>query len=168
MESQPSSRTGENPPYGMIGGIEETSASFEARSAPRSYPTPILGSRPPVRGGKKVSMPLPSEPARGHDEAVVGVVAGYLSKFSLGRARRGVVGHKLRSPFARLMHASRSGSRKTSPVCPCPSRQCCRAAPARKDRPGGGLYPGTHGFDWAENRSQDGWRHLQYRPTHRR
>jgi hypothetical protein len=25
----------------MIGGIEETSASFEARSAPRSYPTPI-------------------------------------------------------------------------------------------------------------------------------
>jgi hypothetical protein len=36
---QPSSRTGENPPYGMIGEIEETSASFEARSAPRSYPT---------------------------------------------------------------------------------------------------------------------------------
>src|ERR1700736_1911945 len=29
--------TGENPPYGMIGGVEETSASFEARSAPRSY-----------------------------------------------------------------------------------------------------------------------------------
>jgi hypothetical protein len=41
LESQPSSRTGENPPYGMIGGIEETSASFEARSAPRSYPTSI-------------------------------------------------------------------------------------------------------------------------------
>src|SRR5712692_2873844 len=39
LESQPSSRTGENSPYGMIGGIEETSASFEARSAPRSYPT---------------------------------------------------------------------------------------------------------------------------------
>jgi hypothetical protein len=36
---QPSSRIGENPPYGMIGGIEETSASCEARSAPRSYPT---------------------------------------------------------------------------------------------------------------------------------
>ncbi len=36
---QPFSRTGENPPYGMIGRIEETSASFEARSAPRSYPT---------------------------------------------------------------------------------------------------------------------------------
>src|ERR1700756_4222267 len=43
LESQPSSRTGENPPYGMIGRVEETSASFEARSAPRSYPTPILG-----------------------------------------------------------------------------------------------------------------------------
>ncbi len=36
---QPSSRTGEKPPYGMLGGIEETSASFEARSAPRSHPT---------------------------------------------------------------------------------------------------------------------------------
>jgi hypothetical protein len=33
------SRTGENPPYGILGGIEETSASFEARSAARSYPT---------------------------------------------------------------------------------------------------------------------------------
>src|SRR5258707_6288074 len=33
------SSIGENPPYGMIGRIEETSASFEARSAPRSYPT---------------------------------------------------------------------------------------------------------------------------------
>jgi hypothetical protein len=41
LESQPSSRTGENPPYGMIGRIEETSASYEARSAPRSYPTTI-------------------------------------------------------------------------------------------------------------------------------
>ena len=33
----------ENPPYGMIGGIEETSASCEARSAPRSYPTVAAG-----------------------------------------------------------------------------------------------------------------------------
>src|SRR6202158_1754142 len=41
LDSQPSSRTGENSPYGMIGGIEETSASFEARSAPRSYPTRV-------------------------------------------------------------------------------------------------------------------------------
>jgi hypothetical protein len=38
LKGQPSSRTGENSPYGMRGGIEETSASFEARSAPRSYP----------------------------------------------------------------------------------------------------------------------------------
>src|SRR5215469_4635667 len=35
---QPSSRTGENPPYGMIGEVVETSASFEARSAPPPYP----------------------------------------------------------------------------------------------------------------------------------
>jgi hypothetical protein len=39
LKCQPSSRTGENPPYGMIGGTVETSASFEARSAPLSYPT---------------------------------------------------------------------------------------------------------------------------------
>ena len=36
---QPASRIGENPPYGMIGRVEETSALFEARSAPRLYPT---------------------------------------------------------------------------------------------------------------------------------
>jgi len=36
---EPSSRTGENPPYGMIGGMVETSASFEARYAPLSHPT---------------------------------------------------------------------------------------------------------------------------------
>ena len=39
LKSQPSSRTEENSPCGMIGGIVETSASFEARSAPRFYPT---------------------------------------------------------------------------------------------------------------------------------
>src|SRR5215468_2215089 len=39
---QPSSRIGENPPYGMIGRVEETSASFEARTAPRLYPTERL------------------------------------------------------------------------------------------------------------------------------
>src|SRR5215471_18394756 len=38
LTSQPSSRTGENPPYGMIGRVEETSASFEVRSAPRHLP----------------------------------------------------------------------------------------------------------------------------------
>src|SRR3954453_18273864 len=46
LTGQPSSRTGENPPYGMSGGIEETSASFEARSAPRSYPTFREGTAP--------------------------------------------------------------------------------------------------------------------------
>src|SRR6202795_4137465 len=39
LKSQPCSRTGENPQSGMLGGIEETAASFEARFAPRSYPT---------------------------------------------------------------------------------------------------------------------------------
>jgi hypothetical protein len=36
---QPLCRTGENPPYGILGETMETSASFEARSAPSSYPT---------------------------------------------------------------------------------------------------------------------------------
>jgi len=36
---QPLSRTGENPPYGILGETMETSASFEARSAPLPYPT---------------------------------------------------------------------------------------------------------------------------------
>ena len=36
---RPLSRTGENPPYGILGEAMETSASFEARSAPLPYPT---------------------------------------------------------------------------------------------------------------------------------
>ena len=36
---RPWSRTGENPPYGILGRTMETSASFEARSAPSSHPT---------------------------------------------------------------------------------------------------------------------------------
>ena len=36
---QPSSRNGENPPCGMIGGTMETAASGEVRNAPSSYPT---------------------------------------------------------------------------------------------------------------------------------
>ena len=38
-KGQPWSRTGENSPYGILGGTMETSASFEARSAPSSYQT---------------------------------------------------------------------------------------------------------------------------------
>ena len=38
-KGQPWSRTGENSPYGILGGTMETSASFEARSAPLPYPT---------------------------------------------------------------------------------------------------------------------------------
>src|SRR6516164_1442892 len=39
LKYRPSSRTGENPLSGMIGGTMETAASFEARFAPSSYPT---------------------------------------------------------------------------------------------------------------------------------
>jgi len=40
----------------MIGGIEETSASFEARSAPRSYPTEAVfaaGRQPAYRARER-------------------------------------------------------------------------------------------------------------------
>ena len=63
-DSQPSSRTGENPPYGMLGGIEETSASFEARSAPRSYPTGLRPAFDPVKPGL-MSRPRDSPQATG-------------------------------------------------------------------------------------------------------
>jgi hypothetical protein len=61
LKGQPSSRTGENPPYGMIGGIEETSASFEARSAPRSYPTDL--HRPRAVGSRQ-DAEHPKNPSR--------------------------------------------------------------------------------------------------------
>src|SRR5260221_2528906 len=54
-KSLPPTRIGKTPPYGMIGGIEETSASFEARSAPRSYPT---------RGAGLCYPPLSEDPPR--------------------------------------------------------------------------------------------------------
>jgi hypothetical protein len=52
---QPWSRTGENPPYGILGGAVETSASFEARSAPPPHPTPLSrgeGKRPRVTAAR--------------------------------------------------------------------------------------------------------------------
>ena len=55
---QPSSRIGENPPYGMIGRVEETSASCEARSAPRLYPT--AGAR------DETHVPTATAPPRTH------------------------------------------------------------------------------------------------------
>src|SRR6516164_1343425 len=57
---QPSSRIGENPPCGMIGRVEETSASFEARSAPRLYPTERLG----------VQFPGPTRPKCGYSSVL--------------------------------------------------------------------------------------------------
>jgi putative tryptophan/tyrosine transport system substrate-binding protein len=49
---QPSSRIGENPPYGMIGRVEETTASFEARV--RASTLPDCGGR----AMKRASLPL--------------------------------------------------------------------------------------------------------------
>ena len=43
----------ENPPYGILGRAMETSASFEARSAPSSYPTGSA-ARTVLCGGRSV------------------------------------------------------------------------------------------------------------------
>jgi len=48
---RPLSRTGENPLYGILGEAMETSASFEARSAPLPYPT-VSRARTDPRGGR--------------------------------------------------------------------------------------------------------------------
>src|SRR5215831_12715096 len=47
LRCQPCSRIGENPPYGMIGGIEETSAS--SKPDPRLDPTRLRGARDETR-----------------------------------------------------------------------------------------------------------------------
>jgi len=69
---QPFSRNGENSPYGMLGGIVETSASFEARSAPRSYPTGQEPLRPRAGGGYRLVSVQPASnhpgPARPSDD----------------------------------------------------------------------------------------------------
>jgi hypothetical protein len=65
LKCQPSSRIEENPPYGMIGGIEETSASYEARSAPRSYPTG--GGRPPPATRWRLATAVPTVAIRSSD-----------------------------------------------------------------------------------------------------
>ena len=47
LRCQPCSRIGENPPYGMIGGIEETSAS--SKPDPRLDPTRLRGAERNLR-----------------------------------------------------------------------------------------------------------------------
>src|SRR4030095_8953838 len=48
---RPSSRHGENPPYVILGRAMETSASFDARSAPLPYPTDSRGSQCSPKAG---------------------------------------------------------------------------------------------------------------------
>ena len=73
---RPSSRIGENPPYGMIGRIEETSASFEARYAPRSYPT-TLGSTAAIEARASLSQVHPQKPTcRPPARTSVGAICG--------------------------------------------------------------------------------------------
>src|SRR5262249_29984826 len=57
LKYRPSSRTGENPLSGMIGGTMETAASFEARFAPSSYPTGPLGQSGKDRSNRLLPAP---------------------------------------------------------------------------------------------------------------
>ena len=54
---RPLSRTGENPPYGILAEAMETSASFEARFAPLPYPTANERSYGSVRGERVTAVP---------------------------------------------------------------------------------------------------------------
>ena len=55
--------TGENPPYGILGEAMETSASFEARSAPLPYPT-ASSARTDLCGGRSAMVvPTASVPS---------------------------------------------------------------------------------------------------------
>jgi hypothetical protein len=65
LRCQPCSRIGENPPYGMIGGIEETSAS--SRPDPRLDPTRLRGAlsnERPYRDLRNVGANYPFERSR--------------------------------------------------------------------------------------------------------
>ena len=91
LTGQPSSRTGENPPYGMIGGIEETSASFEARSAPRSYPTERLGVKLPGPT-RRWRHPRPSTEGEAHvalfgERAITGIAVELENALESGEVR---------------------------------------------------------------------------------
>jgi hypothetical protein len=60
---RPLSRTGENPPYGISGEAMETSASFEARSAPLPYPT-ASSVRTDLCGGRSAMVVPTATPIR--------------------------------------------------------------------------------------------------------
>ena len=53
-----------NSPYGILGGMMETSASFEARLAPLSYPTTAKQHMCPAIAGRKDSLCPSLRPVR--------------------------------------------------------------------------------------------------------
>src|SRR4051812_4223667 len=83
----------------MRGGIEETSASFEARSAPRSYPTP--GQRSSLRPDGAPALPVAAAPG-----AECGAPAGTVNLIGSGRDKA----HEGRS-HERLCPSGHAGDR---------------------------------------------------------
>ena len=134
LKSQPSSRIGENPPYGMIGGIEETSASFEARSAPRSYPTEphrpesCADTREGIGEaltGERIGQPLSRESTLILGADVVPVTEGNTDgrdNASAQTARRGLRHWHVRTLFAREPGGLMVGQRQHA-CCTGPRRE---------------------------------------------
>ncbi len=69
LKRPPLSRTGENPPYGMCGGLMETSASFEARSAPSAHPTISLSGSGEGPGRQRPGLLYKSLEVQGCEQA---------------------------------------------------------------------------------------------------
>ena len=87
LRCQPCSRIGENPPYGMIGGIEETSAS--SKPDPRLDPTRLRGAlsnERPYRDLRNVVANYPFE--RSHRVAGIRANSGHRD-YSVFAGRRG-------------------------------------------------------------------------------
>ena len=83
----------------MIGGIEETSASFEARSAPRSYPTHTTGRAASLRSLHGQVRAAPTEHCSCENVGRNGADRPFLARSSKP-PRRSQLGRMIRMKFA--------------------------------------------------------------------
>jgi hypothetical protein len=84
LRCQPCSRIGENPPYGMIGGIEETSAS--SKPDPRLDPTRLRGALSNERPYRDLRNVVANIPLKGRIDFCG---SGHQRRFAFELRRRG-------------------------------------------------------------------------------